>query len=57
MYREEVDMKAVYPVIFTETDDGVLVEVPDLEIQRSRGSTHQCVKSSPGGIDDEIRSE
>ena len=25
-------MKAVYPVIFTETEDGVLVEVPDLEI-------------------------
>lgn len=25
-------MKAVYPVIFTETEDAVLVEVPDLEI-------------------------
>lgn len=25
-------MKAVYPVIFTQTDNAVLVEVPDLEI-------------------------
>lgn len=25
-------MKAIYPVIFTQTDDCVLVEVPDLEI-------------------------
>ncbi|KAF5059806.1 HicB_like antitoxin of bacterial toxin-antitoxin system [anaerobic digester metagenome] len=25
-------MKAIYPVIFTQTDDIVLVEVPDLEI-------------------------
>lgn len=27
-----MEMKAVYPVIFTQTDTNVLVEVPDLEI-------------------------
>ena len=25
-------MKRVYPVIFTQTQDGFLIEVPDLEI-------------------------
>ena len=25
-------MKAVYPVIFTETEDGILIEVPDFQI-------------------------
>lgn len=32
MYREEIEMKAVYPVIFTEVENVILVEVPDLEI-------------------------
>ena len=34
MIREKRDdcMKRVYPVIFTETDNEVLIEVPDMEI-------------------------
>ena len=32
-YGEEVDdMKTVYPVFFTRTEDKILVEVPDLDI-------------------------
>jgi predicted RNase H-like HicB family nuclease len=30
--QEDKQMKAIYPVIFTQTDDIVLVEVPDLGI-------------------------
>lgn len=31
-YKEIIKMKNIYPVIFTDTKDIVLVEVPDLEI-------------------------
>ena len=31
-YKEVDYMKAIYPVIFTQTEDAVLIEVPDLRI-------------------------
>lgn len=43
-------MKAVYPVIFTEVENAILVEVPDLEILTEGKDIHDAIEMARDAI-------
>ena len=43
-------MKAVYPVIFTQTEDAILVEVPDLEILTEGNDIQNAIEMARDAI-------
>ena len=52
MIREKRDdcMKRVYPVIFTETDNEVLIEVPDMEIMTQANDMYSSIEMARDAI-------
>ena len=51
-YGEEVDdMKTVYPVFFTKTEDKILVEVPDLDILTEGTDMNQAIDMARDAIE------